>query len=102
MTEVCVDASLVVKLVLRGERLRSQARQLFVDSAIANGTLIAPLLFVSEVDSVIRFAEQNGRLSIVDANTAYHELDDMDIRILDLPGVRKRAREIARRFGQER
>ena len=59
MTEVCVDASLAAKMVLRGERMRNQARQLFVDSALAGGTIIAPALFVTEVDSVIRFAESS-------------------------------------------
>ena len=67
MTEVCVDASLAVKMVLRGERLRPHARQFFIDSALAGGTIIAPPLFVSEVDSVIRLAEHTGRLTLAAA-----------------------------------
>ena len=102
MTELCVDASLAAKMALKNERLRSYASQLFADSAAAGGELIAPPIFVSEVDSIVCRREFSAELNSAEALTAFQRLDDLDISIIDLPGVRKRAREITREYGQER
>ena len=102
MTELCVDASLAAKMVLKDERLRRHARQIFVDSVAAGGNLIAPPIFVSEVDSIVCRREQNGEMNTAEALTAFQRLDELDVSIIELPGVRERAREIAREYGQER
>jgi len=51
MSELCIDASVMVKLVLRGESHRIRARQLLRDCIVNNVMLIAPPFFESEVDS---------------------------------------------------
>jgi len=42
MIELCVDTSVAVKLVLKGESYRAKARSLLRDCLINNVTLIAP------------------------------------------------------------
>ena len=54
MSKLCVDASVVVKLVLKGESHRVTARRLLRDSIVNNVTLSAPAFFESEVDTAIR------------------------------------------------
>ena len=44
MTERCVDASVIVKLALKGEPHRVKARMLARESAMKGIDLIAPLL----------------------------------------------------------
>lgn len=44
MQERCVDASVAIKWVIKGERWRKKARRLLMDSLIAKFTLIAPPL----------------------------------------------------------
>src|SRR2546423_76920 len=101
MSERCIEASRARELARGPERLRSHARQIFIDAAITDGVVIAPQLFIYEVDSIIRASEQSGLLSARDAQLAYADLDRLDI-IIDSPDVRRRAREIARQFGQQR
>lgn len=45
MNELCIDASVAVKLVLKGEAYRAKARKLVRDCLVNNVTLIAPLFF---------------------------------------------------------
>ena len=52
MSGLCVDASVIVKLVLQREQDRAKANRLVYDLAAGN-SLFAPLFFVSEVDSVL-------------------------------------------------
>lgn len=54
MSELCIDASVVVKLVLKGESHRVTARRLLRDCMVNEVTLIAPPFFESEVDTAIR------------------------------------------------
>ena len=102
MSQVCVDACLAVKMVLTQERLRRQARQIFLDAALSGGEIIAPTVFVSEVDSIVRRREHIGELTAEEALSGFQQLDELRIVILDPFGIRKRAREIAREFNQER
>lgn len=100
MSERCVDASVIVKLVLKGEAHRITARRLVRESIAAGMHLIAPPIFISEVDTVIRRRVHDGRLSQVDAQRAYAVLDRAPIQIVTHPNLRQRAREIAERFHQ--
>ncbi len=100
MTERCIDASVIVKLVLRGEPHRAAARRLVSESAAHGIDLIAPPLFLTEVDSVIRKRVYDGRLSQADSHRAYAILDRAPVRIVSHHRVRGRARSIAEQFGQ--
>ncbi len=98
MSQRCVDASLIVKLALKGEPRRSSCRPLVRESTAAGIELIAPPLFESEVDTVIRKRIAAGKLSLNDAHKAYNILDRALVRITTHPGLRQRAREIAECF----
>lgn len=100
MTELCIDASVAVKLVLKGEPYRSKARQLLRDCLVNNVRLIVPPLFVSEVDTVIRKRVYDGRLSLADARKAFAGLDKIVVHLIAPPDLRQRAREIAEQFNQ--
>lgn len=75
MNERCVDASVIVKLALKGEPHRVAARRLVRESTAVGITLIAPPIFPSEVDTAIRKRVHDGRLSQADAQKAYTVLD---------------------------
>jgi predicted nucleic acid-binding protein len=100
MTARCIDASVAVKLVLKGEPFRSLARRLIQDPARQGIDLIAPPIFTCEIDSVIRRRVHEGKLSAEKAAAAYAALDGAPVQIRDHAGLRKRAREIAERFDQ--
>ncbi len=51
MNELCIDASVAVKLVLKGEPYRNKARRLLKDCIVNNVTFIAPPFFASETDT---------------------------------------------------
>ncbi len=100
MKERCVDASVIVKLALKGERHRTKARRLIRESAQEGIILIAPPFFVSEVDTVIRKRVHDGRMSQAGARRSYAVLDRAPVQITTHPNLRQRAREIAEQFNQ--
>jgi predicted nucleic acid-binding protein len=101
MSEVrCVDASVAVKLVLKGETHRAAARKLLSESIRAGIELIAPPIFPAEVDSVIRRRVHDGLLEAAKGKAAQALLDQAPIQIRTHPELRRRAREIAERFNQ--
>jgi predicted nucleic acid-binding protein len=100
MNERCVDASVVVKLVLRGEPYREVAGRLIRETVAAGITLIAPPIFPTEVDTVIRRRVHDGRLRQADARRAYAILDRAPVQIRAHRDLRQRARDIAERFRQ--
>lgn len=102
MNEVCVDASLIVKLAQRGEFHRDKARQLVLDAGQSDTQLIAPPMFESELDTIIRRRVYDGRLTSAEAQRASRGLDSVIVKILNPAGVRYRAREIAAEFNQSR
>jgi predicted nucleic acid-binding protein len=71
-----------------------------VDAATDGIRLIAPPLFVSEVDSAIRRRVFEGKMTPEQAKGAYAVLDAAPVDIIDIPDVRQRAREIAEPFNQ--
>lgn len=98
MSELCIDASVAVKLVLQGEPFRNKARQLLRDCLVNNIALIAPPFFASETDTVIRKRIHDGRLSLLDAKNAFAGLDKVPVQLLMHSKMRQRAREIAEQF----
>lgn len=100
MSERCVDASVMVKLALKGEQHRGTARRLVRESTAAGIDLIAPPFFASEVDTAIRKRVYDGRLSMADAQKAYVILDRAPVQMVTYPRLRQRAREIAEQFNQ--
>src|SRR5207302_7160221 len=77
-------------------------RQLYEDAARAGASLIVPPIFESEVDSVIRARAFAGRLTPRQAKEAWSGLDDLQIDMLNPPRLRRRAREMAEEFNQQR
>jgi predicted nucleic acid-binding protein len=100
VTERCVDASVAVKWVLRGEPFRAKARALLNDSRRLGIVLIAPYFFACETDSVIRKHVFAGTLTPAAAARAHAFLDAAPVQLLTIPGLRQRAREIAAQFNQ--
>lgn len=98
MSELCIDASVVVKLVLKGESHRVTARRLLRDCIVNNVTLIAPPFFESEAGTAIRKRVHDGKLSQTDAKKAFAGLDKVTVQLLTPPNLRQRAREIAEQF----
>jgi predicted nucleic acid-binding protein len=101
MTGRCVDASVAVKWAVKGEPYRAKARALLRDSGKLGITLIAPPSFTSEVDSAVRKRVFFKRMIPAEAKKAYAILDAIPVQVVDLPGVRQRAREIAEQFNQK-
>jgi len=100
MTERCIDASVILKLVFKGESHRATARRLLRDAIANDDLLIAPPFFESEVDSDVRKRVFEGTMTIAEAKRAYDGLDDVEVTIVSHPRMRIRAREIARQFNQ--
>src|SRR5436309_4438607 len=102
MPERCVDASVAVKWVLKGEPWRKIARRFLVDSLAAGFTLIAPPLFEYEVESIFQGRLHSGILTIAEVDTALTQLAAVGVQIVTHPGMVPRARGIARQFNQPR
>lgn len=98
MSELCIDASVVVKLVLKGESYRVKTRRLLRDCIVNNVTLIAPPFFESEADTAIRKRVHDGKLSLTDAKKAFAGLDKVTVQLSTHPNLRQCAREIAEQF----
>jgi predicted nucleic acid-binding protein len=98
MSELCIDASVVVKLVLAGESHRAAARRLLRDCVVNSVALIAPPFFEVETDTVIRKRVYDGRLSLADARKAFVGLGKTRVQICTPPRLRWRTREIAEQF----
>jgi predicted nucleic acid-binding protein len=100
VSERCVDANIAVKWAVKGEPFRIKARAFLVDAGNLNITLIAPPIFPSEVDSAVRKHVVTGMLTPAQARTAFQILDGVPVQIIEVSGMRQRARHIAERFNQ--
>jgi len=100
MSELCIDASVVVKLVFKGESHRVTARRLLRNCFVNGVTLIAPHFFESEVDTAVRKRVHDGKLTLAEAKKAFAGLDKVKVQIATHPNLRQRAREIAEQFNQ--
>ena len=100
MPERCVDASLGIKWVVRGEPWRKKARKFLRDSIAEGIALIAPPLFEYETESVLQGRLQSGAMIASETDTALARFSAIGMQILTHPNMIKRAREIARQFDQ--
>jgi predicted nucleic acid-binding protein len=100
MSELGIDASVVVKLVFKGESHRVTARRLLRNCLVNGVTLIAPHFFESEVDTAVRKRVHDGKLTLAEAKKAFAGLDKVKVQIGTHPNLRQRAREIAEQFNQ--
>ncbi len=100
MTELCVDASVVIKWAVKGEPFRAKALALLKEAGVKGFKLIAPPFFSCEVDSAIRKRVFDGKMTATEAQKAYAILDAAPVVTADMPGMRQRAREIAEQFSQ--
>ena len=95
MTEVCVDACLVVKLVSR-EPDSGLADALFATWQEQDTRLIAPPFFPIEVDSVLRQKVMLRReLTVEQARTCFAAACQVPVELLSLPGQRDLAWSLA-------
>lgn len=100
MTECCIDASIAVKWAVKAEPHRKKARAFLKDAGEKGIILIAPPIFTSEADSAICKRIYDGKMASDEARKAYAILDVVPVKIVDVPEMRQRAREIAEQFNQ--
>ncbi|MBM3234681.1 type II toxin-antitoxin system VapC family toxin [Candidatus Poribacteria bacterium] len=94
--EVCVDASLAVKWVVK-ESYDEEAAALLEKWRIDKVELIAPAFFEVEVDSIIRKKVVSRKtLTASEGDIAFELLQHLSIKILNLPNQRQRAWELAK------
>jgi len=97
--EVCVDASVAVKVVVTASD-SNKAHALFDAWAIAGKQLIAPAFFDVEVDSMLRQKVMlRKELTPEQASSAFAPLQALPMQQVSVPGQRQRAWEIATDFG---
>jgi len=98
MMEVCVDASLAIKVVVT-EAGSDKADALFDQWASEETQLIAPVFFEVETDSILRQkASLRRELSADQAQLAFASLRALPIKTKHSAEQRERAWEIAREF----
>lgn len=102
MAEQVIDASLAIKWVVKGEPFRNKARQLLRDARLKDVTLIGPPLLEYEVESNLQRHLHHGRATIEAVDASLSAFYAVGVRIVTHPNIVRRAREIARRFNQER
>jgi len=98
MMEVCVDASLAIKVVVT-EADSEKADALFTQWASEETQLIAPVFFEVETDSILRQkASLRRELTADQAQRAFASLRALPIKTKHSSEQRERAWEIAREF----
>jgi predicted nucleic acid-binding protein len=100
--EQVIDASVVIKWLVKGEPFRIQARQLLRDARINGIALIGPPLLFYEVESNLQYQLYNKRTTLRIANAAIDAFYAIGVRSVNNPDLVRRAREIAREYDQER
>jgi len=97
--EVCVDASLAVKVAVT-ESDSDKADALFEEWSNEGMQLIAAVFFDVETDSILRQkVVLRKELTPEQAETAFVKLQALPIQQVSVPGQRQRAWEIATEFG---
>jgi len=102
MAEQVIDASVAVKWVVKGEPFRNKAQQLLRDARLKGTTLIGPPLLEYEVESALQRRLHYGHVTIMAADASLRAFYTVGVRIVTHPNLVRRAREMARQFGQER
>lgn len=99
---ISIDASLAINRVLPAEPFHSEAVALFSRWASDGVRLVAPPIFESEADSVLRRYVHRRALGAETSRVAQEALDALSVQIVQDSRVRVRAREIAATYNQER
>ncbi len=102
MFEQVIDASIVVKWVVKGEPFRNKARQLLRDARLKDITLIGPPLLEYEVESVLQRHLHSGRAIIAAVDASLAAFYAVRVQTVTHPDMVRHARKIARQFNQER
>jgi predicted nucleic acid-binding protein len=100
MSEWCVDASVGVKWVVKGELYHDKAIKLLQDSLAGGIVLISPPLFEYETESALQTKVVRGRATVADVDLALQALATIGVQIVTHLDMVRRAREIARQFNQ--
>ena len=98
---VCVDASLVVTLLLPDEQTAA-VEYLFSEWAHESTRLISPPLLYAEAPSAILRAQFEGRIDAEDAERAFGDFCDLGIAVVSTNDLHVRAWELAKEHGQRR
>jgi predicted nucleic acid-binding protein len=99
---IAIDASLAINFIMPAQPYHAQANALLRSWAVEQASLVAPPLFESEADSVIRRYLYQGLLDEDAGKAAQDLLDALPVTIVQDTRVRKRARQIAETFNQDR
>jgi predicted nucleic acid-binding protein len=102
MAEQVVDASVVIKWVVKEEPFRNKARQLLRDSRVKGVALIAPPILEYEVESSLQRRLYRGLASTAATDASLSAFYAVKVKTLAHPSMVRRAREIARQVHQER
>lgn len=97
--QVCVDANLVLKLVLR-EPDSPLAEALWTEWLAGGVQICAPILLEFETVSVLRNKVYRGRITPKQGEEAFHTIRALDITILHPGGLLDVAWELAKRFNR--
>jgi predicted nucleic acid-binding protein len=100
MPKRCIDASVAIKWVIKDEPWRKKARRFLRDSTAIGFNLVAPPLFEYEIESVLQWLLQSGKLTVVEADEAITRLAVIGVQFVAHPDMVTRARAIARQFNQ--
>ena len=98
---VCVDASLVLMLLLSDEN-QAQANDLFSRWATENVVRVCPPLLYAEVPSTLRRAVHFSRISPEEGERAFQAFCDFDITVSTRPDLHILAWQLAKEHGQTR
>jgi predicted nucleic acid-binding protein len=101
MPSVCVDASLVLALLLPEER-SNQAQSLWSGWLREAVTIFGPPLLYAEVPSVLRQAVFFNRVSSDEGEAAFQAFCDMNIAVSANPDLHIRAWNLAKEFHRPR
>jgi predicted nucleic acid-binding protein len=98
-SQVCVDASLVLKLILveADSVLAHQLWSTWIDTGVE---VVAPPLFAFEGTSVLCSKVYRGLISPEEADLMFTALHLLGVRLLYPEGLHQRAWELARRFNR--
>lgn len=101
MSQVVIDASLAVKLVLIEEDSET-ARRLWLEWSVSETERVAPALFAFECVSAIRWNVIRKWMTIEEADMAFHEFLAFakDVQLVMPPMLNERAWEITKKLGQ--
>ena len=99
---ICVDASLVLALLLKDEDLSTPAETLFVAWQKAQELLVAPSLLMFEVLSGLRLAVYTNRIRAEDGDALFSAFQQLGIQLRVRSDLPDRMWEIGKRLNPPR